>query len=226
MKPWIFAVAFAVLVGGSYVLLDVKKTESPSTSRPGAAAVSTEPEALATEPEALPPAKMGGPAPVAMPRPERPRPAGPVEDENAGSADVKGAEGRAGSGSAPSGEEILDHIETSFFADHPVASSQDVAQGLETGVRAVLPAESLVLSVECRNSLCRVETEHASLDEFQDFVQRAFLTHDSTRVSNGPVFVGLLAEPAQGEPVVAVAYVGREGALLPMPAAASTTESP
>jgi hypothetical protein len=64
--------------------------------------------------------------------------------------------------------------------------------------------------------LCRIETVHRGLDEFRAFVHRAFLTRD-TKVSNGPVFAGLLMEPAQGERVVAVAYVGREGTALPMP---------
>jgi hypothetical protein len=199
MKPLILAVSLAVAGTVLYLVLQVRKIEGPVKPIPTLSAT-THPD-LATL------------APV--PR-LRQRPTAPTDEDKTGAPKVDVAEDRAVSESALTGEEVRDHIETSFGADHALASSHDLAQGLEDGVRAVLPAGSSVRSVECRSALCRIETVHPSVDEFRDFVARAFLAPDA-KVASGPVFAGLLTEPARGEAVVAVAYVGRDGSPLPMP---------
>jgi hypothetical protein len=203
MKPWIPIIAFAVLGSGIYLLLATRTAERPP--------------AVPTEPAARAPSSIA-PAPVARSLPARLTPTAPVEEEPVGAADVHAAaaEDPPPSGSALTFEEMRDHLEESFVAAAP-AASRDLAQGFDKRVRAVLPAGSSLRSVECRSSFCRIETMHAGVDEFRDFVQRAF--QDQTPISTGPAFVSLLEEPRQGEPVIAVAYVAREGSVLPMPGA-------
>jgi len=151
-----------------------------------------------------------------MTRYERPSLAVAIERGKPGPAEAKVSEDRAASGSAPTADEMRDQLEASFAGDAPVAPSQDRTPGLEKRVRAVIPAGSSVRSFACRSSLCRIETLHPSVEEFRDFVQRGYLTLDfATRVSNGPVFVALLAPPVEGQPVVGVAFLGRDGTTLP-----------
>jgi hypothetical protein len=130
------------------------------------------------------------------------------------------------SGPPPTADEMRAQIEASFAGDASVVPSQDRAPDLAKRVRAVMPAGSSVRSLECRSSLCRVETAHASLDEYLDFVKHGYLTLDfATRVSSGPVFVALLTPPIEGQPVVGVAFLGRDGAVLPTFAAGASPSS-
>jgi hypothetical protein len=152
-----------------------------------------------------------------MSRHEHPSLAVAIERGKPAPAETNVSEDRTPSGSPPAADaEMRDQLEASFASDASVAPSQDRTPGLETRVRAVIPAGSSVRRLECRSSLCRIETMHPSLEEFRDFVQRGYLTLDlATRVSTGPVFVGLLAPPVEGQPVVGVAFLGRDGAVLP-----------
>jgi hypothetical protein len=198
VKRWILALAFAALSVSVYVLVAVSNAKPPTTSRTDSRTDSR------TGIAGWAPAPV---APLAMRRQDRPGLDGAKEAP---------VEAKGSPSTAPTGEEMRDHIEASFAADPPVAPSQDLAPGLEKRVRAVIPAGSFVRSLECRSSLCRIETMHANLGDFRDFMQRAYLTPDTTtRVSNGPVFAGLLAQPVEGQPVVAVAFLGREGTILP-----------
>jgi hypothetical protein len=198
MKKWTLALAFIALSVSVYLLVALTNAEPPPASRAGTSGGA---------PAAV--------APLVTSRRERPGLAAALEDRTEEPAEAKGSEDRAASGSSPTAEEMRDHIEASFAADPPAAPSQDRAPGLETRMQAVIPAGSSVRRLECRSSLCRIETMHPSLVDFQDFVQRAYLSPDSTRVSNGPLFAGLLAQPVEGQPVVAVVFLGREGAVLP-----------
>lgn len=199
MKPSIVVIVLAVLGCGVYLLYATREAVPPSTASiaPGARSPSTT-----------------GAAPVASARLARPAPAIPIDGERAGSTGAQPADDHAGSGSAVTVEEVRDHIQASFIAA-PQVSSRDVAPDLESGLHAVLPVGSSVRSVECRGSLCRVETVHRGLDELREFAHRAF--QESPRVTNGPAFISMLEEPVAGKPVVAVVYIGRAGTVLPMP---------
>ena len=63
--------------------------------------------------------------------------------------------------------------------------------------------------------MCRVETVHPAIAEYRAFAQRAYFALEAA-VRQGPVFALPLDEPAAGQPVVAVAFVGRPGATLPL----------
>jgi hypothetical protein len=117
------------------------------------------------------------------------------------------------SSTAPFGYETHDDFETAFRADHPVAKSHDLEQRLAQGARAALPTKSTLRNVECRSMHCRVETAHSSLDEFIEFVDRAFLGN-GTPLTTGPVYSSVLGEPRAGEPTIAVAYVVLDSSIL------------
>lgn len=138
--------------------------------------------------------------PVAPPRTDAPN------DQ----AEVRSADG------APGPEEVRNHLETAFGSEHATASSQARTYSVEKGVRAALPAKSSVRAIECRGALCRIETEHSNMEEFHEFIRNAFQTPDSS-IANAPVFAGPLASATSGSTLVAVAYLGSEGAMLPMP---------
>lgn len=140
--------------------------------------------------------------PVAPPRTDAPN------DQ----AEVRSADG------SPGPEEVRNHLETTFGSERATASSQARAYSVEKGVRAALPANSSVRTIECRGALCRIETEHSTMEEFHEFVRKAFQTPDSS-IANAPVFAGPLARATSGSTLVAVAYLGSEGAVLPMPPA-------
>jgi hypothetical protein len=198
MKRWIVVIVFGVLGCTGYLLFATRDAAAPPGAR--------------LEPGARAAARTSG-LPGAAARPVLQAAAAPVPDERSGPGAPQVTETGSGPGSAVTAEDMREQLQASFAA-LPLASN-DVAHRLELGMRAVLPAGSSVRSVECRGSLCRVETQHAGFDDFRDFVQRAFQGQPVAPVSNGPVFVNLLEEPAPGKPVVAVAYVGREGTALP-----------
>jgi hypothetical protein len=205
VKSWISVLAFAALASGIYALREATKLERSSRSHTTAAA----------EPEAPAPVRIIGLAPVATSPPVRALPAGSAADQRVVPAAVDATEDHAGPGSPPTGEEMRDRLEAAFVAEPPAPSSE-AAQTLEHGVRAALPAGSQLRRVECRASLCRIEIEHAAVDDHREFLQRAFLAHDSTRASSGPVFASPPAQAGDGDPMVAVIFVGREGTALPM----------
>lgn len=63
--------------------------------------------------------------------------------------------------------------------------------------------------------MCRAETVHPGLAEYRAFADRAFFAYEAA-VRLGPVFAVPVHEPAPGQPVVAVAFVGRAGSMLPV----------
>ena len=207
MKRWILVCAIVVLGAGIYVFVEVSHAEPRLASRvgpPGVAAVPVAP-LVAT--------RRGEPSPAISIQPRTPAPAEPTTKDD-----------RAGSGAPPTVEEMRDHIEASFAGEAPAAPSLDRTLDIERRIRDVIPAGSSVRKLECRSALCRIETMHPSLDEFRDFAQRGYLTLDfATRISPGPVFVGLLAPPVEGQPVIAVAFLGREGSVLPVPGAVGSS---
>jgi hypothetical protein len=199
VKRWMIVCAIATLSAGGYLLVEVSNANLRSSSRAGTPRVAPEPV-----------------APNAMNWHERPSLMIAVKRGELGPAEARQSDEHAAPGPPATADELRAQLEASFVGDPPVAPSQDRASGLEKRVRAVIPAGSSVRSLECRRSLCRIETMHPSLEEFRDFVQRGYLALDfATRVSNGPVFVGLLASPVEGQPVFGVAFLGRDGAVLP-----------
>jgi hypothetical protein len=111
--------------------------------------------------------------------------------------------------------EVRDGFELVFQAE-PVdlAWSQRTAEALTRGVQAVLPVGSRLQHVECRGTLCRIETSHGDLAAYHSYVLGAFQDRD-TRVTTSAMYATLIGEPAPGKPVASVAFVARDGNELP-----------
>jgi len=118
----------------------------------------------------------------------------------------------------PSSAQVRDRLDEVFHAESiDAAWSHTAVRTLEAKLAPLLPARSTVRSVDCRGSLCRIETSHAGVDEYRDFVQHAFLGR--TELWNAGFFTNVVADPVPGQPVITVAYLAREGQSLPSPEA-------
>jgi hypothetical protein len=112
--------------------------------------------------------------------------------------------------------DVHDHLEGTFRAD-PVdaAWSQRAVSTLHTKLGGVLPSGSSVRGVECRGSLCRIETTHAGLTEYRAFMDKAVLSQ--VGLWNGGFFADVVGTPEEGRPIATVLYLAREGQSLPPP---------
>lgn len=186
MRPRHLFVAFMALAIAGYALLNQAATAPPEPS-------AREPQRMVPEPTTAPIVRL---APRAAP-------------------EVPPATNAPPAVAPPSTTDIAKHL-AGVFAAERAGDARARARPLEANLRALLPSGTSIQSVECRGDLCRVELRHASLDEYQELVQRAFR---DPAIASGPSFVTLLDELAPGTtgPVSAIAYLGTEGTTLPMP---------
>ncbi|WP_437512649.1 hypothetical protein [Sorangium sp. So ce1099] len=80
---------------------------------------------------------------------------------------------------------------------------------------SALPDRSSLRTVECRSSMCRIETEHDDMAQMQQFMQEAFMDPQK-RPWNGGFFAMPVSDPDTGK-VVVVSYLAREDEELPIP---------
>jgi hypothetical protein len=166
------------------------------------------PAARAVKPLVMAP--LSKPSPMLEPaRPVAAAPAAAAPAATTDSAEAPGAK------PAPSRGEVRDGLETIFQSDpYDPAWSQRTTETLTRGVHAVLPPGSRLQRVECRGTLCRIETSHADLEAYTVYTKDAF-QGPKTRVATGGVFQTVVGEPVPDQPVVAVAFLAREGNELP-----------
>ena len=112
---------------------------------------------------------------------------------------------------------IRQRLDDYFARERPDPGwAYDAQRTAEARIVGAIPKTSEVRSIECRASMCRIETAHQDLDQYQQFVHRALMDPE-TKLWNGGFFATLLGEPAEGR-VTTVAYLARDGeALPPMP---------
>ena len=79
-----------------------------------------------------------------------------------------------------------------------------------------IPAGSRVTKVDCRKSLCRVETEHDDVDAFRAFADASLLSRER-KIWNGGFSTMVRSESESG--VTAVTYIAKEGQPVPGPEA-------
>jgi hypothetical protein len=98
---------------------------------------------------------------------------------------------------------------TNRFGHEPAdaAWSRPAQALLDSHIRAGLPDGSRVVSLECRQTMCRVESEHTSLAIYARFVNEALLF--PTGGWNGPVMTQILSQA--GPQITSVAYLLRDG---------------
>lgn len=106
-----------------------------------------------------------------------------------------------------------DALEAAFGAEsRDGAWAMNAQRTAETALSAALPPRSAIRAVDCRATLCRVESSHASFAQAKTFVNQ--LTTRDSRPWNGGFYTGPIAEDASGA-VTFVTYLGREGVAMP-----------
>jgi hypothetical protein len=106
--------------------------------------------------------------------------------------------------------ETRDQLEASFLRQHgDVRWSGEAQRTAATRLSAILPETSKLQSLECRASMCRIETAHQGLESYQLFVRNAFMNPE-TKLWNGGFFTMQLDDPVNGK-LVTVSYLARDG---------------
>jgi hypothetical protein len=115
---------------------------------------------------------------------------------------------------APTPAEVRDKLDGVFAGEQVDTKwAQEARAKAEGKLAAAMPATSALRSVECRASMCRVETVHEDLGSYRQFVEKAFQDPE-TRVWNGGFFSTPVDKRDDGTLVI-VAYLAREGEALP-----------
>jgi len=152
---------------------------------------------------APPPARraMDLPAPAASPPP-----AGPSDPQPPAVS-----EGEPGAPQRIDPAELRGHLDTRFGgqADDPAWSA--TARGMiERKLSAAMPPSSTLKSVECRQTMCRIEMVYDNLAQYQAFFKH--MTPDALPW-NGTLFSTPVGDPSE-PPITFVAFLSREGQQL------------
>jgi hypothetical protein len=109
----------------------------------------------------------------------------------------------------PSREEYAAFLDGEYASESP-DPRWNPAREVGSKLAAVLPEGSTVRSIECKASMCRLETAHHGAQSYQQFT-RIFLKPGDARPWDGPVVFQVTEGAAEGEgDVTAVAYLGRD----------------
>lgn len=115
----------------------------------------------------------------------------------------------------PKPAEIREQFEVAFDTERSDASWSAVAKRrAEDRLRNVLTSGSEVRSVDCRSSMCRIETRHDDVRKYRDFIQET-LMNPERQIWNGGTFSTLLED--QPGNAIAVTFLARENQALKNP---------
>jgi hypothetical protein len=110
--------------------------------------------------------------------------------------------------------DVRDRLEAAFVAERSSSDWTREAQSTAQRKLAAMPSlSSSVRSVECRSSMCRIETVHQDAKSYRQFVETAFLNPE-TKLWNGGFFATLAGDHQDGSLAV-VSYLARDGEGLP-----------
>lgn len=149
-------------------------------------------------------------------RPVVPDFAPPASPEEAPSAQAEAAPTSSPTAPAAAIEpvEVQARLDAKFTDERSDAAWAVTSQRLvTTKLSAVLPPASELRSVECRASMCKIESRHEDAVRYRQFAQSAF-SDPETEAWNAGFFSTATLEPGSSR-VIAVAYVAREGQELP-----------
>jgi hypothetical protein len=108
---------------------------------------------------------------------------------------------------------VHDALEQNFGSQaNDGAWAMEARRSVETKL-GELPAASRLRSIECRSTLCRMETVHDRYSDARDFTSR-FASLEQ-RPWSGGFFMGPISEDPQNGAVTYVTYLVREGIELP-----------
>jgi len=109
---------------------------------------------------------------------------------------------------------VRDTLERAFAAEPGDGAWAMVARRSVETRFADLPAASRLRSIDCRSTLCRVETLHDGYSDARVFTQR--LASLDQRAWSGGLFTGPIAQDPQSGAVTFVTYLVRDGVALPV----------
>jgi hypothetical protein len=115
-------------------------------------------------------------------------------------------------GKQPTTDELRDSVEAKFVSqsvDPTWSKAAQVQAG--DGVTRALPLDSRLLSVECRTSMCRVETSHKDMTSYREFVQHTLMSPDFGW--DGPKMATVTKTDSNGG-LTTLEYLGRPGERL------------
>jgi hypothetical protein len=109
---------------------------------------------------------------------------------------------------------VHDTLERSFAAEPSDGAWAMVARRSVETRFADLPAASRLRSIDCRSTLCRIETLHDGYSDARAFTHR--LASLDQPAWNGGFFTGPIAQDPQSGAVTFVTYLVREGMAMPV----------
>jgi hypothetical protein len=128
--------------------------------------------------------------------------------------DAEDRESQESEPAAPIGaDEFRAELDDIFHSETAGSWDQDARQDLIAKLDPMLLERTVVRSLECRRSLCRMELGHESVDDYHEFVQKALFSE--TRITTGGSFSSLTGEADGDGRVSAVTYLAPGTAPLP-----------
>jgi hypothetical protein len=110
----------------------------------------------------------------------------------------------------PSHEEYVAFVGSRFAAE-PVDRAWNAGLDLTQKLSRSLPQGSSTRSLDCRSSMCRLETSHHGADAYRKFTESFTLLGGGTPLWTGPAVFQVTHQPARdGDELIAVAYLGRD----------------
>jgi len=109
-----------------------------------------------------------------------------------------------------SDEVYLAHV-ADEFGKEAVHPTWNPTNALRDKVSRALPKGSSIRTLECRSTMCRMETSHGDALAYQAFTRSFMLGGGAPPIWTGPAFLTVIREiERDGDELVAVAYLGRE----------------
>jgi hypothetical protein len=221
MKTWLPVVFIVVLAGTGSLLWKrsndaafAKLHEELEAIHGEALAAAADRGGAGVRPEdaRLPPRMVQGAA-EAMPQPPQPQPQAKRERLSADASAAEPAQPRSWTS-----QDLLDHYDVAFATENVDSEWAARARGIaEERLNADLPPGSSVRSIDCRTSMCRIESSHADRDSYTQFARQSF-QDPGTSIWNCGSFSTIVNDDSQpGSPIMVVSYVSRDGTNLSMP---------
>jgi hypothetical protein len=86
----------------------------------------------------------------------------------------------------------------------------DPSPELSRKILAVMPPGASLRALDCRASMCRLETAHPSRDSYADFAEYFTMLKGDAQLWTGSTVARVMHEPQHdGDPLVAIAYLHR-----------------
>jgi len=109
---------------------------------------------------------------------------------------------------------VHDTLETAFASQaHDGVWAMEARRRMDATLLARLPVKSAVTSIDCRSTLCRIETTHDGYAYAREFVGQ--LLTPERQPWNGAFYTGPIAQDSRSGAVTFVTYLAREGVELP-----------